>query len=248
MVPIYTEKGDIQDCSNDRRINLTPHTLKIWERILDKQSKRRLFCWGAAIWLYARPGNKGCGKREMECRVKSIWSVEWSRANKAGGNGNEDVEIQVCGWTKLGKIRNEAFRKRMMVAEMLIKGQEKRLKWYGHVMITPHITQLWYGHVMKRETEHIYCRVLDMYVEWVVARGRPKRRRSDCVTEDMKEKNLEGTYARDRGKWRKAVVNVDPHLNGKRQRGRRDHGNVEQLNSWITQWHTSGLAIIRTWV
>jgi len=35
-----------------------------------------------------------------------------------------------CGCTKLGKIRNEDFRKRMVVTEILRKVLEKRLKWY----------------------------------------------------------------------------------------------------------------------
>jgi len=36
------------------------------------------------------------------------------------------------------------------------------------------------------------------------------------VAKDMKEKNPEGADARDRSKWRKAVMKVDPHLSGKR--------------------------------
>ena len=69
-------------------------------------------------------------------------------------------------------------------------------------MITPHITLLWYADVMRR--------VLEMRVEGVRARDRPKQRWSDCVTEDMKEKNLEGADVRDGRKGRKEVVNVDP--------------------------------------
>ena len=91
---------------------------------------------------------------------------------------------------------------------------------YGHVMITPHIVQVWYGHVVRREDERINRRVLDMKVERMRARGRSKSRWSDCVTEDTKERNLVGTDARGRGKWRKVVMNVDPHSRGKRQRER----------------------------
>jgi len=49
----------------------------------------------------------------------------------------------------------------------------------------------------------------------VRARGRQKRRWSDCVTEDIKERHLEGTGVRGRRKWRKEVMNIDPHLCGK---------------------------------
>jgi len=63
---------------------------------------------------------------------------------------------------------------------------------------------------MRREDNHIDRRVLEMKVEGVTARRRPKIRWSDYVTEDMKEKNLEGTDSRDWSKWRKEVMNVDP--------------------------------------
>ena len=37
IVPIFKEKGDIQDCGNDRGINMISHTMKIWERIIDRR-------------------------------------------------------------------------------------------------------------------------------------------------------------------------------------------------------------------
>ena len=36
IIPIYKEKGDIQDCGNYRGIKLMSPTLKIWERIIDR--------------------------------------------------------------------------------------------------------------------------------------------------------------------------------------------------------------------
>ena len=35
IIPIYKEKGDIQDCSNYRGIKLMPHTMKVWEKIIE---------------------------------------------------------------------------------------------------------------------------------------------------------------------------------------------------------------------
>ena len=34
MVPLYKNKGDIQDCSNYRGIKLISHTMKLWERVI----------------------------------------------------------------------------------------------------------------------------------------------------------------------------------------------------------------------
>ena len=37
MIPIYKNKGDVQDCSNYRGIKLMSHTMKIWERVIDRR-------------------------------------------------------------------------------------------------------------------------------------------------------------------------------------------------------------------
>ena len=37
LVPIYKEKVDVQECQNYRGIKLLSHTMKIWERIVDKR-------------------------------------------------------------------------------------------------------------------------------------------------------------------------------------------------------------------
>ncbi|XP_063595885.1 uncharacterized protein LOC134772741 [Penaeus indicus] len=37
IIPIYKEKGDIQECGNYRGIKLMSHTMKIWERIIERR-------------------------------------------------------------------------------------------------------------------------------------------------------------------------------------------------------------------
>ena len=37
IVPIFKEKGDIQDCGNYRSIKMISHTMKIWERVIDRR-------------------------------------------------------------------------------------------------------------------------------------------------------------------------------------------------------------------
>ena len=37
VVPIYKEKGNIQDCGNYRGIKLMSHAMKIWERIIERR-------------------------------------------------------------------------------------------------------------------------------------------------------------------------------------------------------------------
>ncbi|KAG7470479.1 hypothetical protein JOB18_047048 [Solea senegalensis] len=35
MVPIFNNKGDVQNCSNNRGIKLMSHTMKLWERVAE---------------------------------------------------------------------------------------------------------------------------------------------------------------------------------------------------------------------
>jgi hypothetical protein len=35
LVPIFKNKGDVQSCTNYRRIKLMSHTMKLWERIIE---------------------------------------------------------------------------------------------------------------------------------------------------------------------------------------------------------------------
>ena len=37
IVPIFKEKGDIQDCGNYRGIKMISHTMNIWERVKDRR-------------------------------------------------------------------------------------------------------------------------------------------------------------------------------------------------------------------
>ena len=40
LVPIYKNKGDIQDCGNYRGIKLMSHSMKIWERVMDMRLRQ----------------------------------------------------------------------------------------------------------------------------------------------------------------------------------------------------------------
>ena len=40
LIPIFKGKGDIQECKNYRGIKLLSHTLKIWERVVDRRMRQ----------------------------------------------------------------------------------------------------------------------------------------------------------------------------------------------------------------
>lgn len=41
MVPIYKNKGDIQNCTNYRGIKLMSHTMKLWERVIEHRLRHK---------------------------------------------------------------------------------------------------------------------------------------------------------------------------------------------------------------
>ena len=42
LIPIFKNKGDVQSCSNYRGIQLIGHTMKLWERIIERRLRRDL--------------------------------------------------------------------------------------------------------------------------------------------------------------------------------------------------------------
>ena len=82
------------------------------------------------------------------------------------------------------------------MGEITNKVQERRLKWYGHVM--------------RREEHYVGRIAMVMKVLGRRKRGRPKRRFSDKVNDDIKEKGLSADDVSDRATWRRVSSYVDP--------------------------------------
>ena len=102
----------------------------------------------------------------------------------------------MCGVTKLDKIRNERIRGTTKVGEITPKVQERRLKWYGHVV--------------RREEHYVGMRAMVMKVQGRRKRGRPKRRRLDKEKDDIKEKGLSADDVYDLAPWRRMASYIDP--------------------------------------
>ena len=41
LVPIYKNKGDIQNCANYRGIKLMSHTMKLWEKVIERRFRTK---------------------------------------------------------------------------------------------------------------------------------------------------------------------------------------------------------------
>ena len=81
------------------------------------------------------------------------------------------------------------------VGEIPKKVQERRMRWYGHVM--------------RRDEEYVGKRVMGIEVQGS-RRGRPKKRWADCVKDDLREKGLSGEVVYDRAAWRRLSSHTDP--------------------------------------
>ena len=42
LVPIYKNKGDIQNCENYRGIKLMSHAMKLWERVIEQRLRKEI--------------------------------------------------------------------------------------------------------------------------------------------------------------------------------------------------------------
>ena len=95
------------------------------------------------------------------------------------------------GVTREDKIRKEHIRSTVKVERLGMKMREGRLRWYGHVM--------------RRDQEYVGRKIMEMELLGKRRRGRPKRRFSDVVKEDMGEVGAKETDVEDRKMWRMMI-------------------------------------------
>ena len=123
------------------------------------------------------------------------WNIKKSQEKKLNV-----AEMKMLRWasghTLLDRIENEEIRRRTKVTELHAKVQEKRLRWYGHML--------------RRDEDHVTRRTLEMEVEGRRRQGRPRRRWLDCVKEDLAEKRLGVQDAANRERWKRLTKNGDP--------------------------------------
>ena len=63
----------------------------------------------------------------------------------------------------------------------------------------------WYGHIQRMPLDTWPRKVLELEVPGTYPKGRPRKRWSDCINQDLKSKKLSSTMTQDRSKWRTAI-------------------------------------------
>ena len=51
IIPLYKNKGDVQNCNNYRGIKLLSHTMKLWERVIEGSLRTIIVDFREAVWL-----------------------------------------------------------------------------------------------------------------------------------------------------------------------------------------------------
>ena len=94
------------------------------------------------------------------------------------------------------RVSNDEVRRRCGVENIIDILRRSRLRWYGHVK--------------RREDDHILRRALDMDVEGVRPRGRPRKVWRRCVEENMREKNINLETVHNRREWMRLINSPTP--------------------------------------
>ena len=110
----------------------------------------------------------------------------------------EEMEVEqmkmlrfVMGVIRKDKTRNEFISIAVKVERLGMKMREGRLRWNGHVM--------------RRDQEYVGRKMMEMELRGKRKRGRPKRRFSVVVKEDMGEVGVKKTDVEDRTVWRMMI-------------------------------------------
>uniref|UniRef100_A0A914XIS3 Reverse transcriptase domain-containing protein n=1 Tax=Plectus sambesii TaxID=2011161 RepID=A0A914XIS3_9BILA len=102
----------------------------------------------------------------------------------------------MCGLTRLDRVRNEAVRRMVGMAEITDKMQEGQLWWFRHVTCRP---ENYIGNVTQK-----------IEVEGRQPRGQPKKQWNNAVAEDLRAAGATPGDAHYQELWRKKTQKADP--------------------------------------
>ena len=133
-------------------------------------------------------------------RPAMLYGLETVALTKSQEAELEVAELKMLrfalGVTRMDKIRNEYIRGSAQVGRFGEKVREARLRWFGHVQ--------------RSDTGYIGRRMLNMKLPGKRKRGRPKRRFTDVIKEDMLVIGVTERDVEDRQKWRRMIRCGDP--------------------------------------
>ncbi|GKB92463.1 retrovirus-related pol polyprotein LINE-1 [Tanacetum coccineum] len=180
VIPIYKIKGDAQACSNYRGIKLLSHTMKLWERVIERRSlmkkyrERQRDLHMAFLDLEKVYDSIPQSAEGLNNRLES-----WRDALEDNGlrnHGRHDIK-----WSFYSRD----------VDSIIDKMREGRLRWFGHAKRRPQTAPV--------------RRVEALLVDGSRRRGRPRLGWEDRLKQGMKELLLSEDMTSDRNAWRDII-------------------------------------------
>ena len=151
-----------------------------------------------------------------------IWAERWTLKKKDEMLMNK-TEIRMLRWIQGVSLRdqrrNEEIREAATV-QPITHLMQKRLRWYGHAR--------------RRDDSHISHMtrtVLDMGVQGVRSRGRPKLRYMNTIRRDIKKNCLTDVNILERNDWRMAVSRAT-HWRGRAFKVRKYERPLPMSSEW----------------
>ena len=129
-------------------------------------------------------------------RPAMVYGFETAAVTKKQVEKTEVAEMKMLrfamGVTRNDNIRNEYIKGIVKVERLGMKMKEGKLRWYGHV-------------IREREREYVGRRVMGMELPGKRKRGKPTRRFSDIVKEDMGKVGARAKNIKNRTCWRNII-------------------------------------------
>ena len=134
-------------------------------------------------------------------RPAMTYGLEAATLKRSKEKKMDVAEMKMLRWmvgvTRRDRIRNEYIRGTLKVTKISQKIQKSRLRWYGHLR-------------RRVGEDHVGREVMDMEVQGNRRRRRPKRRWTDSINGDLREKKLSPEMANNRNTCRRIIHNGAP--------------------------------------
>nr|GFB87820.1 retrovirus-related Pol polyprotein LINE-1 [Tanacetum cinerariifolium] len=196
VIPVYS-KGDAQACSNYRGIKLLSHTMKLWERVIERRLRRE-----SRVSENQFGFMPGRSTTEAIHLLRSLMEKyrERQRDLHMAFLDLEKAYDSVPRWMKWKAVSGVLCDKRI---PLKLKGKFYRAAIRPAMLYGSECWPITKALAFRVKVEELrMLRVEAMVVEGSRRRGRPKLRWEDRLKMDMKELRLSEDMTSDRNAWR----------------------------------------------
>ncbi|GKA58673.1 retrovirus-related pol polyprotein LINE-1 [Tanacetum coccineum] len=232
VIPIFKNKGDAQVCSNYRGIKLLGHTMKLWERVIERRLRRetlvsenqaspRIAISPYLFALILDDLSRGIQEYIPWCLIfaddivlvsdsakgLNIRLENWREVLEDNGLrvSREKTEYLICDFGNGEITHNEDVD--ICIGDKILQPKESFWSecWPITKALANRVEEAELRMLRRRSQSTPVRRVEDLVVDGLRRRGRPKLRWEDRVKQDMKELLLSEDMTSDRITWRARI-------------------------------------------